>query len=427
MVGILGGALIGFLSQDAVAKILGLPTDSGPVKFLRDLIAASKIFGDLFLAALRMIVVPLVLFSVASGVGNLEGGHEVGRKMARTLTYFLATSLIAVLLGIVLTNIIQPGGGMTSEALIQALPTEAMEAARASQTGIASKAPTTLIQFLRIQIDNIFMNPFKALADMNLIGVVFFSMLLGMMLLFSGEQGRPAREFFNSMNVAVMKMVQIVIWLAPPGLFALAANLIAAMGPEIVNPLAKYFVTVSLGLTIQLLIVYPIILWTLARYNPLKFFLRFKEAMLFAISTSSSSATLPVSMRVVQEQVGADQKSASFVLPMGATINMDGTALYEAVAAMFVAQLIGIPLDLKAQFLCFFTATLAAIGTAGIPQAGLVTMVIVFNALGIPLELMAIVIVVDRPLDHLRTMVNVTGDSVGAVIISSYEGALRRQ
>ncbi len=411
--GIVGGVVLGLIGQSSESPAL--------LSFIEGI----KIFGDLFLSMLKWIVVPLVLFSVTSGVANLAGGGEVGRKIGKTLLYFICTSFLAVFIGIIYTNVIAPGSGGDAEALMLQLPPDVLDEAKGKQGSVAQSAPQSVSEFLKIQMNNIFMNPFKSLAETNLIGVVVFGLFLGFMILSIGEVGRPAREFFNSMNEALMKMVQIIIWVAPIGVFALTANLLSVLGPEIIKPLIMYFVTVTLALLTQLFIVYPLIMIFICRYNPLKFFNGIKEAMLLAVSTASSAATLPVTMRVVEDNLGVDKKSANFVLPMGATINMDGTALYEAVAAMFIAQMLpGVELGLFEQILVFFTATLAAVGAAGIPQAGLVTMVIVFKSLGIPLELMALIIVVDRPLDHLRTMVNVSGDALGSLFLARSEGEL---
>lgn len=416
IIGIIAGVLLGLFAQGAAEDAA-----------IREFLKYFSLLGKLFLGALQMVVVPLILFSVASGIANLGGGKEVGRKLAKVLVFFALTSFFAVLVGIVYTNLIQPGGGIGVEEMYAALPESEIGSARERQQDVALKAPATFIAFISAQIDNIFTNPFKSLAQMNLVGVVFFALLLGLMMLLAGEKGRPAAEFFSSMNEVMMRMVMVVIWLAPLGVMALTANLMAAMGADVLRPLARYFVTVTIALLTQLLVVYPLVLWFLCGYSPLRFFLGLKEAMLMALTTASSAATLPVTLRCVEEHLGVDNRSANFVLPMGATINMDGTALYEAVAAIFIAQLLGMDLGLGQQFIIFFTATLAAIGAAGIPQAGLVTMVIVFNAVGIPLEYMALIIVVDRPLDHLRTMVNITGDATGAVYLSSSEGELVKE
>jgi len=415
---IIGGIVLG--------AALGLAAQQAGPGGLQNFVNNISILGDVFLAALKMVVVPLVLFSVTAGVANLGGGNEVGRRLFKTLGFFLITSFLAVLVGMVYTNVIAPGRGKDTSAIMAQIPAAAMESARNQQGKIALEAPEDLQSFIRVQVGNLLMNPFKSLAEMNLIGVVFFSLVLGFAIMLCGERGEAARRFFSAMNEALMKMVGGVIWLAPLGIFALTSKLLMNLGPDVIRPLSLYFLTVVLGLGTHLFVVYPLILLTLCKFSPLRFFNGMKEAILFAISTSSSSATLPVTMRCVEDNLGVDAKSANFVLPMGSTVNMDGTALYEAAAVMFIAQMLGMPLDITQQFIVFFTATLAAIGAAGIPQAGLVTMVVVFNALKIPLEFMALIIVVDRPLDHMRTVVNICGDAVGAIFLSHSEGELNR-
>lgn len=415
------GLALGIVVQLAEAMELALVAEK-----LGGFVDGIQILGRLFLASLTMIVVPLVLFSVTTGIANLHGTGEVRRKVFKTLAFFLATSFCAVMIGMFFTNLIRPGMGQDAAQIRESLPEGAIATADETQETIALRAPSNIGDFLEIQIGNIFQNPFQSMAEMNLVGVVFFGLFLGMMLMLCGARARTAIETFNGINEALMKMVQVVIWIAPLGVLALASNLAMNVGPEIVMPMAKYMGTVTLSLLAHLLIVYPLILRVVCGYSPLRFFRGIKEAMLLAVTTASSAATMPVTLRVVEEHVGVDQQSANLVVPMGATINMDGTALYEAVAAMFIAQLLGIPLGILEQFLVFFTATLAAIGAAGVPQAGLVTMVVVFNALGLPLEWMALIIVVDRPLDHLRTMVNVSGDATGSVFLSSSEGDLQR-
>lgn len=411
--GILIGATLGFSAQ-----ITENPS-------LESFIGSIAILGKIFLAMLKMVVVPLVLFSVTSGVANLGGGGEVGRKLLKTMAYFLTTMFMAVGIGIIYTNLMGPGRGVNPDEVFAKLPQEVVDQARAKRSGL--NAPESFGEFIDVQINNVFMNPFQAMATTNLIGVVCFGLVLGLMILLGGQKTEPARAFFDAMFDALMRLVWVVIWFAPLGILALAADLLMQLGPDIIRPLSKYFLTVVLALLTHLFIVYPLILLIICRYSPLQFFLGIKEALLLAITTSSSSATLPVTLRVVEDHLGVDKPSANFVLPMGATINMDGTALYEAVAAMFIAQLFfGADLTIMQQVLVFFTATLAAIGAAGIPQAGLVTMAIVFNALGLPLELMALIIVVDRPLDHLRTVVNVSGDAIGSVFLSHSEGELKR-
>jgi Na+/H+-dicarboxylate symporter len=409
--GIIGGIILGLAAQ----RHPGTPLD-GAIDFI-------QIFATLFLSTLKMVVVPLVLVSVTNGVANLHGGGEAGRKLGKILIYFLATSFLAVLVGMLFTNVIEPGAGRTAQSIRESLPSNALASAEKTQGAVAMRAPKTIGEFVELQIGNLFQNPFAAMAQTNLIGVVAFSMLLGLMLLYGGEKARPVREVLGAFDDALMRMVRVIIWAGPPGVLALAANLFRGLGPEVFAPLSRYFLTVVLALGTHLFIVFPLVLILVCRYSPRRFFMGMREAMLLAVSTSSSAATMPATLRCTEEHLGVDRKDAEFVIPMGATINMNGTALYEAVAAMFVAQVLGMELTILQQMLVFLTATLAAIGAAGVPQAGLVTMVIVFNAIGLPLEWMALIIVVDRPLDHLRTVVNIVGDAVGAVFLSGSERA----
>jgi Na+/H+-dicarboxylate symporter len=414
---ILLGILVGLVAN---GSLLG-EAAAGPTQ---KLVQSVSIFGVIFMEALRMIVVPLVLVSVTTGVANLRESGQVGRKFGLVMAYFLATSFFAVFVGILYTNIVQPGAGGDPAALLANLPERDRAAAERTQQSIAERAPESIGAFVEVQVKNLLMNPFKSLAEMNLVGVVAFSMMLGLALAAGGRKSDPVIDFFNSMDHALMKLVGVVMWLAPLGIFALASRMIASLGLDVIGPLASYFITVVLGLGTMQLLVYPLLAVALIRYNPLKFLWGLREVMLLAVSTSSSAATMPVTIHEVQDKLGVDEGSANFVIPIGTTINMNGTALYEAVAAMFVAQLIGIEMSLTTQVLIFFTATLAAIGAAGVPQAGLVTMVIVFNAVGIPLQWMALIIVVDRPLDHLRTVVNVSGDALGAMLMSHRAGLL---
>lgn len=401
---VVAGVVVGVLAQaTGSAALLGF-------------IKSASIFGDLFLAALKMVVVPVVFFAVVSGLAAMPHAAGAGRRITMILLFFLTTTLIAVLLGQLIAVMIRPGAGLSPDVIMAQLPQGAMEGAE--KTRAALKGPDTFEAFLRAQMGNILMNPFKALAEANFIGIVFFGLVIGYLLMRAGEAAATARLFFIEMNDLMLTFVRIVIWLGPLGIFALAANLFATVGLDLLKPLAYYLLTVFLSLSLHCFVVYPLLMVSLAGYSPMHFFLGMKDAMLLALSTASSAATMPVTLRCAEDNLGLDRNTTRLVIPMGATINMDGTALYEAVAAAFVAQLIGIELTLGGQLILALTATMAAIGAAGIPQAGLVTMVIVFKALNLPLELMAIIIVVDRPLDHLRTMVNVMGDCTTSVVMS---------
>lgn len=405
-VGVVAGVGLGLAAQ-----LSGSAELVGAIKSL-------KILGDLFLAALRMVVVPVVFFAVVSSLAGMAHSEGAGRRIATILLFFVGTTLLAVVLGQVLTLLVRPGAGLSPEAIMAQLPTSAMESAEKMRDNL--KAPETFDAFLRAQMGNLLMNPFKAMAEANFIGIVFFGLVLGFLIMRAGPAASTARDFFVQMNELMLTFVRIVVWLGPIGIFALGADLFASVGVDLLKPLAYYVFVVFLGLSLHCFVLYPILMVVLAGYSPWRFFMGMKDALLLAFTTASSAATMPVTLRCTEDNLGIDRDITRLVVPMGATINMDGTALYEAVAAAFVAQLIGLELSLGGQLVLALTATMAAIGAAGIPQAGLVTMVIVFKALNLPLELMAIIIVVDRPLDHMRTMVNVTGDSMTSVVMSRW-------
>jgi len=265
-------------------------------------------------------------------------------------------------------------------------------------------------------------NPIEAMANMNILPLIVFALFLGAVLTTLGSRGRPLIEFFDSLNDAMMKMADIVIMLTPVGVFALIAKVVADTGFSIFANLGKYMFTVLLGLTVHAFVTLPVILRFIGGANPRRYVGKISPALTTAFSTSSSSATLPVTLDCVEEGAGISSRVSSFVLPLGATINMDGTALYESVAAVFIAQVYGIDLTFPQQTMVFLTATLAAIGAAGIPSAGLVTMAIVLKAVGLPLEGIGMILAVDRILDMCRTTVNVWGDAVGCAVISRLQG-----
>jgi Na+/H+-dicarboxylate symporter len=282
-------------------------------------------------------------------------------------------------------------------------------------------APLTVERFLRAQIGKLLQNPFVALATNNVLGVILFALCLGLILVRMGEQGRKVLDLAEALNEAMMRFVVIVMKLTPLGVFSLMATQIARSGLDILFLLAKYMICVLLALLVHSVFVLPLILRFFGRVSPLRFFFQVRDALSVAFSTSSSSATLPVSLEVAENNAEIPKRVTGFVLPLGATVNMDGTALYEAVAAMFIAQLYGIDLGMGPQILIFLTAGLAAIGAAGIPSAGTVTMVMVLAAGGLPISGIGLILAVDRLLDMCRTTVNVWGDLIGAAVLARYE------
>ncbi|MFH1893357.1 MAG: dicarboxylate/amino acid:cation symporter [Candidatus Zixiibacteriota bacterium] len=372
--------------------------------FLGERMMWAGMIGELFLNALKMIVVPLIVTSMITGVISLGDVRRLGVTGAKTLAYYLATTGIAVAIGIVLVNIIQPGVGS------------------AASTGLSEIGHPGEYSIFDVILGMIPSNIVAAMSETRVLPLIIFSLVFGGIVTTMGERGKPLKDFFVAANEAVMKFVHLVMLLAPFGVFGLiAARFAEAGGAGFVTELmkvGKYFITVVIGLTIHAVIVLPLILKWFGKCNPVKYVANMAQALLTAFSTASSSATLPVTMECVEENNGVSHKSSSFVLPLGATINMDGTALYEAVAAIFIAQLYGIDLTIGQQIMIFFTANLAAIGAAGIPQAGLVTMVMVLQSVGLPVGGIAMILSIDWFLDRFRTVVNVWGDSVGAAVIA---------
>ena len=371
--------------------------------------------GRIFILLLKMVIAPLVLSSIVCGVASLGDVRHLGPMGAKTLVYYVCTTFIAVVIGLVLVNVIRPGVAR-SDAGRRAFEQKKQEAAQQ-----AAREPETVGSFLRKQIDKTLVNPFEALASGNVLAIIVFALLLGATLTTLGEQARPLVAFFNSLNAAMMRIVDLVLRVAPIGVFALMATFMADLGWEGLKKLVVYMLTVMAGLAIHGLIVLPAVLYLLARRSPLAFMGQMRDALMIAFSTDSSSATLPVTMECAEQNAGVPRRITGFVLPLGATVNMDGTALYEAVAAMFIAQVYGVEMGLAQQVLIFLTATLAAVGAAGIPSAGTVTMAMVLTAVGLPLEGIGIILGVDRILDMCRTTVNVWGDAVGAAVVGRYD------
>jgi len=359
--------------------------------------------GLIFIKLLKMLIVPLILASMVVGVAKVGDIRKLGGLGGRTFIYYVATTFASVIVGLIAVNLVRPGGG-------QPLAGEVPEAAYTS-LGVGD-----------IIMNIIPDNPIRAMANLDILPVIVFALLLGAVLTTLGDRGRPLTAFFESLNDAMMRLADWIIRLTPIGVFALLAKVVAETGPGIFANLGKYMITVLVGLAFHAFITLPLILFLIGRVKPNLFFKNVSPAVTTAFSTASSSATLPLTMDCVTKGGGISAKVSSFVLPLGATINMDGTALYESVAAVFIAQVYGIELGFSQQVLVFFTATLAAIGAAGIPSAGLVTMAIVLKAVGLPLEGIGMILAVDRILDMCRTSVNVWGDAVGCAVVSRLQG-----
>ncbi len=366
--------------------------------------------GTLFMRLLRMVVVPLIFTSVVTGVASVGSGRNLGRLGAKTLAYYVATSMLAIVVGLVLVNLIRPGDYADRDLAQQAdLP--------------ELQTPGSLAEiFLRL----VPQNPIAAMAGDDILGLIFFSILLGVVLSRLPERHRaPLSNLFSAGFELMMRLTGGIIRLAPLGVLGLITRAVATAGLETFRALAVYMLTVAGGLFIHLFLTLPLLL-LLFKIKPLVHFRNMAEAMAMAFSTSSSSATLPVTMRCVEKKVGVSNGVTSFVLPMGATINMDGTALYECAGVLFIAQVLDFNLPFHAQAVVVLTALLASIGAAGIPSAGLVMIFIVTEAVNMRgpevTLLIGTLLAVDRPLDMLRTMVNIFSDSCGAAIIARTEG-----
>ena len=366
--------------------------------------------GEMFLDTLKMLVIPLIVSSMIVGITGLGDIRKVGKAGTITLVYFLSTSGIAVIAGIIVVNIMQPGLGVE-------LTTDIPEK-------VAGKESIGITDILESFVTP---NLFESMAKMEILPIIMFSLVFGGVLTTLGEKGKLVISVFDGINIAIMKIVHLVMYFAPLGVFALVSSKLGAAGggdlflAELLK-IGKFAVTVILGLMIHALITLPAILYFVAKQNPLTYFKNMSAALTTALSTASSAATLPVTIECVEEENKISRRTTLFVIPLGATVNMNGTALYESIAAIFIAQMVGIPLGLGDQVLIFLTATLAAIGAAGIPEAGLVTMVIVLQAVGLPLEGIGMLLSIDWFLDRLRTSVNVWGDSIGAAVVDRLEG-----
>jgi Na+/H+-dicarboxylate symporter len=392
-----------FISLIAAVIIGILAKQLGFVPFVDDYISVA---GTLFLRALRMVIVPLIVSSIISGVTSIGSPGNFGRLSIKTLGYYVLTSLLAILTGLFLVNIFKPGSG--ADLGFEAVP-EGLEEN-------VSRLGETLLGIIPT-------NPISAMANGEMLPTIFFSLIFGF---FITQVQKPYKDhltrFFNSIFEVMMKLTHLVIRFAPIGVFALVAQQVARTGVEVFIPLAGYTLTVVGALIIHFLITLPLLLFFIGSIHPGAHFKAMSAALLTAFSTQSSSATLPLTMDSVENNAGASNKVSSFVLPLGATINMDGTALYECVAAMFIAQVYGIELSFIQQFAIVITALLASIGAAGIPMAGFVMIAIILNTVGLPLEGLGLILAVDRPLDMMRTATNVWSDSCGTVIIAKTEG-----
>ena len=410
MIGMLLGVLFG----------LALSFIDGGALFISHYI---KPFGTIFINLLKLIAIPLILASLIKGVSDLQDISKLSQMGGRTILTYLCTTLIAVVIGLILVNTIQPGKTISVETRQELVEAYASDADQKREAAAKQKAAGPLQALVDVVPSNIFA---AATSNRNMLQIIFFALFFGIgMILLPQEQSKPVKDFFDSFNAIILKLIDLIMLAAPYGVFALLAALVVeAPSLELFQALALYAVTLLLGLALMIF-VYAIIVKVFTKKSPSFFFSGIAPAQLLAFSSSSSAATLPVTMDCVEEKLGVDKEVASFVLPIGATINMDGTSVYQGVAAVFIAQAFGLDLSLSAQLGIIFTATLASIGTAAVPSAGIVMLVIVLAQAGIPEAGLALIFAIDRPLDMCRTIVNVTGDAAVSMLVGKSIGKLK--
>jgi Na+/H+-dicarboxylate symporter len=401
----------------ALAVAVGLLTGTEAGLFGVTFYSIFDFVGKLFLNALKMLIVPLIMSSIIVGIAGIGGSSGLGRIGGKTLLYYATTSLLAILVGLAVVNLVAPG-------IVDGQPAKDLVGFSADMSSFADKvegkgAGDVVDVFLRMVPTNVV----AAASSGQMLGLIFFSLLFGFFMTRITEAYAEAQyNFWQGVFEIMMKITDLIMKFAPLGVFALVAKVVSETGFDAFEPLALFFLSVVAALGIHLFITLPILMIFLGRVKPYRHYKAMSSALLTAFSTASSSATLPLTMECVEKNAGVSNRTTSFVLPLGATVNMDGTALYECVAAMFIAQAYGIELGFATQFMVVLVALLTSIGVAGIPAASLVAISIILVSVGLPIEGIGLILAVDRILDMMRTAVNVFSDSVGAVIIAKSEG-----
>ncbi len=406
MVGMVLGVLVGFIFQAILAGeddfLIPLGLFSLPIKaFFVD--GIFHVGGQIFIASLKMLVVPLVFVSLVCGTCSLSDPKKLGRLGGKSILLYLVTTAIAITVAITLALLVNPGEGIN-------LPSDA--------TYSAKEAPT----LAQVIIGMFPTNPIDAMANGNMLQVIVFALLFGVAMALSGKAGKRVATVFEDLNTVILKLVTLLMNIAPYGVFFLMAKLFTTIDFKLITSLALYFGVVVFALLIHGFINYSILLKVLTGLNPVTFLKKMKNACLFAFSTSSSSATMPITLETASKKLGAHNSVASFTVPLGATINMDGTAIMQGVATVFIAQVFSVDLTISDYLMVILTATLASVGTAGVPGVGLIMLAMVLNQVGLPVEGIAIIIGVDRLLDMTRTAVNVTGDCMVTCVVAKSEG-----
>jgi Na+/H+-dicarboxylate symporter len=397
--------IIGMIAGIVLGSLLNYLGNEGWIKsfFVEGLM---EVGGRIFLASLKLLVVPMVFVSLVSGTGALEDIKKLGRLGSRTFGLYMLTTALAITVALLVALLTNPGLGFDQMS---------------TPTTFETKPAPPLVEV----VANIFpSNPIQSMAQGEMLQIIVFAILFGIGMTMAGEAGKRVLGAFNDLNEIIMRMVMLLIELAPIGVFCLLVKVFAQQGFSAIAPMAKYFFTVIFVLIVHATLVYGTILKTFGKLSPIRFFKQFGEVIVFAFSTASSNATIPVNIEVTEKRLGVSNSIASFTIPLGATINMDGTAIMQGVATVFVAQVYGIDLALSDYLMVILTATLASIGTAGVPGVGLVMLAMVFNQVGLPVEGIGLIIGVDRLLDMVRTAVNVIGDAVVSCVVARSENQL---
>jgi len=403
-------------TQIAIGMVVGVLLGA----VLGESIVVIKPIGDLFLRLIRMVVVPLVFASLLVGTATVGDPKKLGRIGGRTLAYYLCTTAIAITIGLLIANIVQPGAGM--DPIVQERLLVDFGVGADSSVDTMRQRPSVTDTLL----DIVPQNPIEALATGNMLQIIFFAVMFGVALTLvpKPEHKASVLSFFEGVSDAMIQLVHIIMLIAPIGVLALMAVAVGQFGLDVLRVLLLYAACVAVGLLLHMSLVYTTAVRVFAKMSPRRFFAAIRPAQLVAFSTSSSGAALPVTMERVTKGLGVPEQISSFVLPLGATINMDGTALYQGVATVFIAQVYGVELGLTGQLTIVLMATLASIGAAAVPGVGIITLAMVLEQLGLPLDGIALILGVDRILDMLRTATNVTGDASAAVIVAAAEGQL---
>ena len=384
-----------------------------PSGYIKDTVLVNGVFyvvGNGFLRLMQMLVVPLVFCSLVCGSAAIGDTKTLGKVGVKTLAFYLLTTALAVTVALSLANVINPGIGLNMEDIMAA----------------DNAAVTTEVSFTDTLLNIIPKNPIQGLAEGNMLQIILFALIIGIILAKLGEKTAVVANFFSQFNEIMMEMTMMVMALAPFGVFCLIAKTFSGIGFDAFIPLLKYMCGVLLALAVQCFVVYMVMLKLFTGLSPIRFIKKFFPVMAFAFSTATSNATIPLSIDTLAEKMGVSRRISSFTIPLGATINMDGTAIMQGVAVVFASQAFGIPLGIREYIMVIATATLASIGTAGVPSVGLITLSMVFNSVGLPIEGITLIMGIDRILDMARTAVNITGDAVCTTVVASQNKELDR-